>query len=200
MSPYAPALGEPSPLLHPVMTTSPNTAGGDCSAYRPSFRSPSTPFFRSTRPSLPNPGAGFPVVTSSANRNGPLPVNTRECRPPAPGQYASPRRATGDASCFQSNSPVSGTRHTRHRGGHIHHAVHHNRHGFRARLSGAKRPCGLQPFDVAAHGSGAKRNIALRRDRFRRKANPSGRTPRWRAIAVRRIESSHYYIQIQAVG
>jgi PAS domain S-box-containing protein len=38
------------------------------------------------RPSLPKPGAGFPVVTSSANRNCPLPAKTRECRPPAPGQ------------------------------------------------------------------------------------------------------------------
>ena len=27
-----------------------------------------TPFNRSTRPSLPKPGAGFPVVTSSASR------------------------------------------------------------------------------------------------------------------------------------
>src|ERR1022692_2451049 len=122
ISPYAPALGDPSPLLHPVITTSPNTAGGDCNAYLPSFRSPSTPFLRSTRPSLPNPGAGFPVVTSSASRKRPLPVNTRGCKLPAPGQYARsgcklpapgqyarPRRATGAASYFQSNSPVSGT-------------------------------------------------------------------------------------------
>src|SRR5579872_3341529 len=103
MSPYAPALGEPSPLLHPVMTTSPNTAGGESNSYRPSFRSPSTPFFRSTRPSSPNPGAGLPVVTSSANRKYLLPANTRACRPPAPGQYARPRRATGDAPYFHSN-------------------------------------------------------------------------------------------------
>src|SRR5205823_2037814 len=86
MSPYAPEVGKPSPLLHPVITTSPKSAGGDCNAYRPSFKSPSTPFFRSTRPSLPNPGAGFPVVISSASRNGPFPANTRECSPPAPGQ------------------------------------------------------------------------------------------------------------------
>src|SRR5579864_6600824 len=109
MSPYAPWLGEPSPLLHPVMTTSPKTAGGDSSAYRPSFRSPRTPFFRSTRPSFPNPGAGLPVLTSSARRNGPFPANTRACKPLAPGQYARPRKATGVASYFQSNSPVSGT-------------------------------------------------------------------------------------------
>ena len=49
------------------------------------------------------------MVTSSASRYGPLPVNTRECRPPDPGQYARPRSATGAASYFQSNSPVSGT-------------------------------------------------------------------------------------------
>src|SRR5436309_1572749 len=109
MSPYAPAMGAPSPLLQPVMTTSPNTAGGDCSAYRPSFKSPSTPCFTSKRPSFPKPGAGLPVVTSSANRNGPLPANTRECKPPDPGQYASPRRATGAVSYFHSSSPVSGT-------------------------------------------------------------------------------------------
>src|ERR1039457_742493 len=91
------------------MRTSPNTAGGDCSTYLPSVRAPSTPFFKSTRPSLPKPGADFPVVTSSARRYAPLPTNTRGCKPPDPGQYARPRSATGDASCFQSNSPVSGT-------------------------------------------------------------------------------------------
>src|ERR1035437_4131391 len=91
------------------MTTSPNTAGGDCKTYIPSFKTPSTPFFKSTRPSLPKPGADFPVVTSSARRYAPLPTNTRGCKPPDPGQYARPRSATGDASCFQSNSPVSGT-------------------------------------------------------------------------------------------
>src|SRR5258708_4989894 len=58
ISPYAPAVGEPSPLLQPVMTISPNTAGGDCNTYRASFKSPSTPLSRSTRPSLPKPGAG----------------------------------------------------------------------------------------------------------------------------------------------
>ena len=109
MSPYAPTVGEPSPLLQPVMTTSPKTAGGDSNAYRPSFKSPSTPCFKSTRPSFPNPGAGLPVVTSRPNRNGPLPANTRECRPPVPLQYASPRSAIGAAVYFQSNSPVSGT-------------------------------------------------------------------------------------------
>src|ERR1039458_3611677 len=31
------------------------------------------------------------------------------CKPPPPGQYASPRSATGAALYFQSNSPVSGT-------------------------------------------------------------------------------------------
>src|SRR5579863_5822955 len=110
MSPYAPALGDPSPLLHPVITTLPNSAGGDCNAYLASFKSPNTPAVRSTRPSRPNPGAGLPVVTSSANKKGPFPANTRECSPPDPGQYASPRRATGAASNFHSNSPVSGTR------------------------------------------------------------------------------------------
>src|SRR5258708_27134247 len=109
MSPYNPAVGEPSPLLLPVITRSPNTAGGESKAYRPSFRSPSTPAFKSTRPSLPNPGAAFPVVTSSANRKCPLPANTRGCELAAPGQYASPRKAIGDPSCFHSNSPVSGT-------------------------------------------------------------------------------------------
>src|ERR1700674_2458648 len=91
------------------MTTSPNTAGGDCNTYLPSFKSPSTPFFRSTRPSLPKPGAGFPVVTSSARRYGPLPAHTRACKAADHGQYDRPRSATGDASCFQSKSPVSGT-------------------------------------------------------------------------------------------
>ena len=38
-----------------------------------------------------------------------MPANTRECRPPVPCQYASPRRAIGAASYFHSNSPVSGT-------------------------------------------------------------------------------------------
>src|SRR2546422_10246286 len=109
MSPYAPALGEPSPLLHPVMTASPKTAGGDWSSYRPSSRSPSTPLFKSMRPWLPNSGAGFPVTTSTANRKCPFPANTRGCRPADPGQYASPRRAMGAASYFQSSSPVSGT-------------------------------------------------------------------------------------------
>ena len=180
MSPYAPAVGEPSPLLHPVMTTSPNTAGGDCSAYRPSFKSPSTPFFRSTRPSLPNPGAGFPVVTSSASRYGPFPANTRECKPPDPGQYASPRRATGDASYFQSNSPVSGTSAYTPSG-----AVTYmtpsttigtaSDPGFPVRNVHAS----LQAFDVARIESAARRNTASRPDRFHRKANPSGRKRRW---------------------
>src|SRR5215831_4539230 len=102
-------LGEPSPLLQPVITTSPKTAGGDSSAYRPSFKSPRTPAFRSTRPSLPNPGAGFPVVASSARRNGPLPAKTLEWSPPVPFQYASPRSAVGAASYFHRRSPVSGT-------------------------------------------------------------------------------------------
>src|SRR5206468_2561171 len=109
ISPYGPALGGPSPLLQPVMTASPNTAGGDWTSYGPSSRSPSTPFFKSTRPWLPNSGAGFPVTTSTANRKCPFPAKTRGCRPGDPGQYASPRRAMGAASYFQSSSPVSGT-------------------------------------------------------------------------------------------
>src|SRR5271169_3181193 len=109
MSPYAPSVGDISPLVHPVMTTSPNTAGGEFNAYNPSFKSPSTPFFRSIRPSSPNPGDGLPVVTSSANRNCPFPAITRGCKLAVPGQYANPRMATGVASYFQSNSPVSGT-------------------------------------------------------------------------------------------
>src|SRR5438477_2663901 len=63
MSPYAPAVGRPSPLLEPVITTSPKTAGGDCRTYLASVKLPNTPCFRSTRPSFPNPGAGWPVVT-----------------------------------------------------------------------------------------------------------------------------------------
>src|SRR5215472_4812762 len=46
ISPYAPAVGEPSPLLEPVITTSPKTAGGDCKVYRPFFNSPNTPSFK----------------------------------------------------------------------------------------------------------------------------------------------------------
>src|SRR3954447_5813887 len=88
---------------------SPNTAGGDCSEYLPSFSSPSTPFFRSTRPSLPNPAAAVRVVIPGATRYGPSPVKPRASNPADPGQYASPRNATGSASYFHSRSPVSGT-------------------------------------------------------------------------------------------
>ena len=64
---------------------------------------------RDLRWSVWNTQRGLPVVTSSARRYCPLPANTRECTPPDPCQKASPRSAMGNALCFQSSSPVSGT-------------------------------------------------------------------------------------------
>jgi hypothetical protein len=155
-TPYAPALGEPSPLLHPVMTTSPNTAGGDCNAYRPSFKSHSTPDFKSTRPSFPNPGAGFPAVApsaaSSASRKCPLPAYTRmqaacplPIRQPPESHRQSHRRGVllPEQLTRLGHQPIYPIRSR-----YVHYSVHNNGHGLRSRLPRTKRPREPQPIGV----------------------------------------------------
>ena len=76
---------------------------------RASAMPPSIPALRFTRPFLPKPAAGWPVLVSMAMSWSRTPAKTRGGVCASPGQYERPRMAIPLSVYFQRSFPVSGT-------------------------------------------------------------------------------------------